>query len=259
MYNLTTKDQSIKAKDKLYTSSIPLKIFVLLVLGLKDKVRTLRMQLSNCEISKKEGEEREEILTKELDQKKIENLRFALNPHSFKNTLNTIEHLAKSTFQSVNSLSGIFDYMLYDAKSQFVPLENEVNFAKQYLSLYKLRLSPIVDVKITIDPTIENDWVNRKLIAPLIFAHFIENAFKHGNLISDEAFIHIKIEPLNENELVYSVKNQISKKKSNSKGGIGNDAFLERLDLLYKNNYSLNYYENNGTFSANLKLNLYHE
>ena len=117
----------------------------------------------------------------ELEKSKIENLKFTLNPHSFKNTLQIIGHLAEKTYDSVNSLSGLFDYMLYDAKNQFVPIEQEVNFATEYLKLYRLRLKPTVNVINSIDKEHLYKWGKKKKIAPLIFAHFIENAFKHGD------------------------------------------------------------------------------
>jgi len=238
---------------------IALVVAIFFLTDLLQKLRTIKSALDESEIANKELKAREKILKKELELQKIENLRFTLNPHSFRNTLNTIEHLAKSTYDSVNSLSGIFDYMLYDAKSQFVPLEQEINFAKQYLNLYKLRLSPVVTVKFDLDSIIENEWSATKLIAPLIFAHFIENAFKHGDLQSDDAFISIKIEPINQNELVYSVRNKMRNKPTESKGGLGNEKFIERLELLYKNKYNLNYYPQSGIYAANLKLNLFHE
>lgn len=234
-------------------------LLILYLIGQRAKLRSVTSALAEAEIAKKELTEREVILAKELELQKIENLRFTLNPHSFKNTLNAIEELAEGTFKSVRSLSSLFDYMLYDAKSQFVPLHQEIHFAKEYLALYKLRLSPVIDVRFEIDPIIENNWAETKLIAPLIFAHFIENAFKHGDTRTHDGFIRIKLEPINENELVYSVRNKVGLVKSDKKGGLGNDSFVERLNLLYKEKHHLDYYKEGETFSANLKLNLYHE
>jgi len=197
------------------------------------------------------------VLQEELEQKKIENLRFALNPHSFRNTLNTIEHLAKNTYQSVHSLSGIFDYMLYDATHQFVPLEQEIKFAKEYHELYRLRLKPTVNVKFDVDEKITPSIEEEMVIAPLIFAHFIENAFKHGQLEGDDAFISIKLELLEKKELVYSVRNRIASKGNGDKGGLGKSTFEERLELLYKEKHQLEYVEADNIFTANLKLTLY--
>jgi LytS/YehU family sensor histidine kinase len=224
---------------------------VFLIINLNKKNESLEARLTA-------HKEKLKKLELELEKKKIENLRFALNPHSFRNTLDTIEHLAKSTVDSVHSLSGIFDYMLYDATNQFVLLEQELKFAEEYLKLYRLRLKPTVNVKFSVDDSLKG-VAQSKMIAPLITAHFIENAFKHGDLSSDNAFITIKLERLGENEIIYSVRNSISQQKTSEKrkGGLGKSSFQERLSLLYKGQHHLDYKEDHTIFAANLKLTLH--
>lgn len=231
-------------------------VIVIVLLGIF-QIIGLRYRNKELEHEIARSKESLEALKAELEQKKIENLRFALNPHSFRNTLNTIEHLAKNTYESVNSLSGIFDYMLYDATNQFVPLGQEIKFAQEYLKLYRLRLKPTVNVKFDLDEKITSLISEEKVIAPLIFAHFIENAFKHGDLEGEDAFITIKLELLDENELIYSVRNRIASKTSAEKGGMGKNTFEERLELLYKEKHELEYQEKDKVFTANLKLTLY--
>jgi sensor histidine kinase YesM len=80
--------------------------------------------------------EENENLKVELNDKRIENLRFMLNPHSVRNTLNTIHGLANKTYDAVRGLTGIFDYMLYESQQHVVSLKQEVSFAKKYLDLY---------------------------------------------------------------------------------------------------------------------------
>lgn len=225
-------------------------IIVLLSIYLYQKKKDFEEGISNAESKIRTLEE-------EIEKKKIENLRFALNPHSFRNTLNTIEHLAKNTYESVHSLSGIFDYMLYDATNQFVPLGQEIKFAEEYLRLYRLRLKPTVNVRFDVDEKISESTLDHKTIAPLIFAHFIENAFKHGDMDSSDAFVSIKIELLNGDELIYSVRNAVSQNKIRAKGGLGKNTFEERLELLYKEMHHLEYREEEKVFTANLKLHLH--
>lgn len=237
---------------------------VLLIIGalllgvLKRGIDDIKESLDKTIKERDHSIEKEKIIAQELEKKKIENLRFALNPHAFKNTLGAIEHNAKKTLQSVENLSGIFDYMLYDAKSQFVPLSQELQFASDYLGLNKVRIKPVVNV--TSKP-FQNEslkqWGKNKLIAPLILAHFIENAIKHGDLESDDSFIKIQIDIINENEIIYSVRNKISKGSGSQKGGIGNATFKDRLELLYKDNYECDYQIEGNVHSANLKLALY--
>lgn len=112
-------------------------------------------------------------------------------------------------------------------------------------------------VKFEIDEHITEEVMEKMTIAPLISAHFIENAFKHGDLYSDDAFIRIKMELLSDNHVVYSVRNVLSTKNSTGKGGLGTNTFQNRLDLLYTDNFELDYLEENNEFRANLKLKLY--
>lgn len=235
----------------LIIGGILLVIGIFLILSLNKKNASLESRLN----AHKEKLKKLEI---ELEKKKIENLRFALNPHSFRNTLDTIEHLAKSTVDSVHSLSGIFDYMLYDATNQFVLLEQELKFAEEYLKLYRLRLKPTVKVKFSVDDSLLG-LAQSKMIAPLITAHFIENAFKHGDLSGDDSFITIKLELLNENEIIYSVRNSIKQHNTaeKHKGGLGKSTFQERLNLLYKDKHHLDYKKDQSVFTANLKLTLH--
>lgn len=236
---------------------IPFVIFLILFLIKRRKEKILNAQLFHAIKENQALLVKINNLDKELYEKKLEGLRFMLNPHSFRNTLNTIQYLAKSTLNSVENLAGIFDYMLYDAQQKYVTLEKEIKFANEYLHLYKLRLSPTINFKVDLFDNAFEDFYKQKSIPPMIFAHFIENSFKHGDLDGDEAFIHIKLEVINQNEIVYSVRNRISAKKSTSKGGLGNEKFIERLDLLYPGKYNLDLNEHNQIYSANLKIMLH--
>ena len=232
-------------------------IFLILFLVKRNKANKLNTQLFSSIKENRELLIKINNLDKELYEKKLEGLRFVLNPHSFRNTLNTIQHLASNTLKSVESLTGIFDYMLYDSQQKFVPLEKEINFAKAYVELYKLDLKATVKLKSNLSEKEYEDFYKQKRVPPMIFAHFIENAFKHGDLDSDEAFIQIKLEVISKNEIVYSVRNRISSKKSNIKGGLGNEKFIERLDLLYPGKYNLDSKPDKEIYSANLKISLY--
>lgn len=259
LWNYITENINFIRHELLQVENLKIIIGVLLVIIILFKLKNLYLRGLLLEKTiENENATKNEISAKwELEKNKIENLKFTLNPHSFKNTLQVIESLAEKTYESVESLSGIFDYMLYDAKDQFVPLDSEVDFAIKYLDLYRLRLKPTVNVNKSINQDHLNEWGERKEIAPLVFAHFIENSFKHGELSSSKAFIQITIDTIDKNTLIYSVRNQISDKLSKKKGGLGNSTFKDRLDLLYKNNHEYDYSINDNIFTANLKLTIY--
>jgi LytS/YehU family sensor histidine kinase len=195
------------------------------------------------------------LLKNELQENKLENLKFTLNPHSFRNTLNAIEHVAKSTLRSVENLSEILDFMLYDSEERYVSIEKEIVFAQKYFDLYKLKLIPTVNAKFHIDEKIGDNLDRGIRIAPMITAHFVENAFKHGDLEGDDAFIDLKMELVEPNSIVYSVRNKIKTINiRKSKGGLGTGKFNERLLLLYPNKHHLDAKVEGGIYSANLKI-----
>ena len=232
-------------------------VFLIMYINTKSDVKKLNTMLQQTIKENRLLLTKQNNLEKELYEKKLENIRFMLNPHTFKNTLTTIQDLAKSTLNSVENLAGLFDYMLYDAQQKFVPLEKEIKFANDYINLYRLRLGPTFNLKIDMEDNLFEDFYRQKKIPPMIFAHFIENAFKHGYSKNDDAFIHIKLEVIPQNQIVYSVRNRVSTIKNTSKGGLGNEKFIERLNLLYPNKYNLDMKEQEGIYSANLKILLY--
>ncbi len=237
--------------------TITLLLCIILLIAARSRANSLQKQLNHGHRQYNLLDAKKKELEGQLYESKLDGLRFMLNPHSFRNTLNTIQYLAKETLHSVESLAGIFDYMLYDAQQRFVLLEKEVKFANEYLLLYKLRLKPTVSIKTNLPDKTNEEFYAKMTIPPLIFAHFIENAFKHGDLDSDEAFIHIKLEIIPPNQIIYSVRNRIAEKKFAGKGGLGYNKLIERLDLLYPHQYHLDYKPANGVFSANLKLTLH--
>jgi LytS/YehU family sensor histidine kinase len=214
-------------------------------------------EIKSLSQEKKRLNEEERKLKEEIHQRKIENLRFALNPHSFKNTLNSIQTLAANTYESVRGLSATIDYMLYDGQQPFVLLEQELDFARQYLVLFQKKLRPSFNLTIELDLSHRPDFCKKFCIAPLITAGFIENAFQHGDTESNDGFILVKMEIVSSNSIVYMVKNRIRPIQHRGKGGLGKAKMQERLELLYPSRHSIEYKNDNGIFIAILKLELH--
>src|SRR5690242_997451 len=66
-------------------------------------------------------------------------------------------------------------FMLYDARKDLIPLEEEIKLIKDYVELERLRYTNRlhVDLSCSLDDPSQG-------IAPLLLIHFVENAFKHG-------------------------------------------------------------------------------
>lgn len=177
---------------------------------------------------------REQRLQLELDS-----LRAQLNPHFFFNTLNNIYSLAQQqslhTAETVSKLSDLMRYVLYDAGNDVVPLKKEIEFVKNYVALEKIRHNNDDDVKF--------DWqgdARGKVVAPLLFIPYIENAFKHGlQQVIDGGFVDVVV-VLTGDELTIEIKN--SKPAGilkGSAGGIGMVNAVKRLQLLYPDKHVL--------------------
>jgi sensor histidine kinase YesM len=186
----------------------------------------------------------------------LEHTKFILNQHLFKNTLNSIQGYAYRTHIALEKLGGVLDYVLYDSGSQLITLEQELEFAKNFIELNKIKLLPVYDFRIKENVDSNNPFCTRPVIVPLITAYFIENTFKHADLQSPDAFISIEFE-LKDDHFTFVVANKINKKPLlTSKSGIGKENLKKRLDLIYKGNYQLDYISENGIYTSYLKLNL---
>ncbi len=188
-------------------------------------------------------------------QTELNFLKSQINPHFLFNTLNSLYALtlkkSDEAPEVVIKLSEMMRYMLYECNEQQVLLSKEISYIRNYLDLEALRHKKL-DIRFNID----GDAGDLK-VAPLIFISFIENAFKHGaaNHISD-GFVHIHIH-LENNELNMYVENSKPEKQptiehKRKSGGIGLVNVKRRLDILYKDNYHLDLYDNPNTYGVNL-------
>lgn len=87
-------------------------------------------------------------IEKERTQAELKNLKSQLNPHFLFNTLNNIYALipidrTKAQF-AVHSLSHMLRYVLYENNQNYIPLEKEIQFVRNYVELMELRLPCMV-------------------------------------------------------------------------------------------------------------------
>lgn len=197
-----------------------------------------------------------EELNNEVNALQVENSRFILNPHLFKNTLNSIQGYAFRTHQALEKLGGVLDYILYDSNKQLISLKSELEFAHNFIELNKIKLNPVFDIRVKENVNENNALFEQSLVAPMITAYFIENAFKHADLQSADAFISIEM-VLDHDDFRFTVSNKVNKNPPfKGKGGLGQDNLKKRLDLIYKNYYQLDYVKEGGVYNSVLKINL---
>jgi LytS/YehU family sensor histidine kinase len=198
---------------------------------------------------------------KELEAKlgsiQLESLEAKLNPHLFKNILNSIQSHAYQTYFAIDKLSGVLDYMLYDSKKKFVTPKEEIDFALKLIEINKIKLSPLFELKVKLKIDESDPLYLQALIAPLVTVDLIENAFKHADLQSNDAFISIIFE-MAHNHFSLTVSNKIAGKTSMKKerSGLGIDTLEQRLKIIYNDAYKLDRLIEDNVYIAHLKINL---
>lgn len=182
-------------------------------------------------------------------------LKSQINPHFLFNTLNNIYSLvyrkSDDAPPAVMKLSEIMRYMLYDASAELVPLETEIRYLKSYIELEKLRISNKNAVEFVIEGNTEG-----KKIAPMLMIPFVENAFKHGNTYSGNPCIFVKL-IADDSRIIFRTENctesDINSQKEKS-FGIGLSNVKRRLELIYKDSYSLEILSEDNKYIVNLKI-----
>src|ERR1700741_4173091 len=120
------------------------------------------------EISVLKKEKEEKLSTANASE--FEHTKFILNQHLFKNTLNSIQGYAYRTHMALEKLGGVLDYVLYDSGEQLITLQQELEFAKNFIELNKIKLLPVYDIRIKETIDTNNTFYAQPVIVPLITA-----------------------------------------------------------------------------------------
>lgn len=182
-------------------------------------------------------------------------LKTQVNPHFFFNTLNNIYSLAvvqsDKTAPAVLKLSSIMRYILTETQTDKVPLDNEIDFLKNYIDLQLVRLTD----KVKVNFEVSGNTINKN-IAPLLFIPFVENAFKYGVSTKDNSTIDIHLIATG-NTVELDVTNTIvHKANSMDTTGIGINNVKRRLILSYPDKHTLYVSDNNNTFKVHLVIDI---
>ena len=186
-----------------------------------------------------ENEQRMKDLEKANLQQQLEYLRYQINPHFFMNTLNNIHALVdidpEQAKESIVELSRLMRYLLYEGDKPTIPLDKETDFLNHYISLMRLRYADSVQISMDLP-----EGTGGIEVPPLIYASFVENAFKHGVSYEEPSFIRISLQE-DAGKLIFKCSNSRHTARPESAPGIGQENVRRRLDLLYGDRYTLHY------------------
>jgi sensor histidine kinase YesM len=202
-------------------------------------------------------------LEKQSMRSELAYLKAQINPHFLFNTLNNIHTLAykqsPATPEAIMRLSSQMRYMIYESNASTVALSREIEYLEDFISLQQLRYkeSPIVDFEISGD-------TETCYVAPLLFIHLMENAYKHSPAQLQAGAIRLRLE-VSRNSLTFSVSNPAGKppgkKQQNvmdEPGGFGLANMQKRLELLYPNQHSFEISSSESLFQVVLKIHHQH-
>jgi two-component system, LytTR family, sensor kinase len=195
----------------------------------------------------------------ELENRNLRNelelLKAQVNPHFLFNTLNNIDSLIekspKDASKALIALSDILRYMIYDTKTDQVPLSNEVAYIQHYIQLQQMRFRQPEYISFVVN---ESCTVR---IAPLLLLPFIENAFKYSHYSGLTPVIEIRLTCQN-NILQFISRNYFLNEKQTIErsGGVGLENVKRRLALVYPDKHRLKIWQENNIFNVDLTIEL---
>jgi len=207
-------------------------------------------------VTQKWAEQQEQVKNSHINQLQTElkYLRLQINPHFLFNGLNTVYgSIDMANSQARNMLvqfSDLLRYNLYEADVDFIALEKEIKYLRNYVDLQKARSND--NLEVTLDINYQDVSVK---VAPLIFMAFVENAFKYVSR-DDNAINHIRISMDQKPGKINFVCENTYDESESSEGGIGLMNARRRLELLYKDRYQLDIKDENNIYRAQLTLTL---
>ena len=221
----------------------------LFILACSIAYRTIKDKISADNLAK---EKENEFLKTELSL-----LRSQVSPHFMFNVLNNMVALARKQSDllepSLIKLSSLMRFMLYETDEAKVSLEKEEEYLQSYIDLQQQRFGKKVSINTSFHPTDKSYFIEPMLLIP-----FVENAFKHGTGMIEQAAINIDLK-VNNNVLYFTVQNKFNPESNEIKdkaSGIGLNNVERRLNLLYKKNHRLLIDTSNDLFTVTLEINL---
>ncbi|MCX6224960.1 MAG: sensor histidine kinase [Bacteroidia bacterium] len=190
-----------------------------------------------------------------LKESELSAMRNQFHPHFLFNTLNNIYWLTMNKSdqapQLVLKLSDLLDYSLYGCKNERVPLSKEIDYIRNYLDIMKIRFQDSSDIRFDI-----NGETAGRMMTPLIFINFVENAFKHG-LATLTTGARIKIEiTIMPASIAFNITNNYhpTDKDPDQSAGLGLVQVKSLLNLTYPDKHKLEIQKDEHQFRVDLIL-----
>lgn len=221
----------------------------------KKNIQTLEENQRLAEELHKEALERAEM-EKRLETTRMDLLQSQIKPHFLFNTLNSISGMAEIedaevTDSMIRSLSRLFRYNLHTT-DQFVSLSQELEVARDYLYLQKMRFGDRVQYEMIPEPgSAEAEKISDIKVPVFLLQPLVENAVIHGIARKEQGgqitirtektdnTLHLQVTDTGNGmdpETLQGLLNKLKGEPSDVHVGIGLGNLYQRLNTLYGEN-----------------------
>lgn len=188
-------------------------------------------------------QEENHLMERKNLEKELILLKAQLQPHFLFNSMNNLYSLSidksPKTSEGIAQLSELLQAVLYECNEQVFPLSKEIKLIANYIELEKLRYGDQLDLKFNVAGKCE-EWQ----IPPMLLFTFVENCFKHGRPQPGGDFFICLTLSVSSYQLKFIAQNSIAEIGLDSPqegGGVGLDNARKRMDILYGDQYVLNF------------------
>jgi len=159
---------------------------------------------------------------------KFDALKNQLDPHFLFNSLNVLTSLIEENPENAQkfttALSKVYRYVLEQKNKDVIPVDEELDFARTYMTLLKMRFEDSLIFEI---PDLASNPQSK--VVPLALQLLLENAVKHNTVTSSKP-LHIKI--YEKNDMLVVENNLQPKQIVKKSSGVGLENIKQRYKLL---------------------------
>ncbi|MBE0567872.1 MAG: histidine kinase [Krumholzibacteria bacterium] len=182
-------------------------------------------------------------LQRSLADANLRNLQLQLQPHFLFNALNTVSAtMYRDVAQADTMISRLADLLrasLRTARSDCVPLAEELVTLDDYLAIMRARFEERLQVTVTVQPGLD-----RALVPPFLLQPLVENAIGHGGVeVRGTGRVQVVVgrdeRPSTLSIVIEDDGPGLAQATAPLRGGVGLGATAERLRLLYGDAHTL--------------------
>lgn len=177
-------------------------------------------------------------LRNQVIELQLQSLSNQLDPHFIFNTFNTISSIIKQgrnddAYNLMVRFSKLVRKKLDNSNNIYASLKNEIEFAKDYLSIQKMRFPSLFDYIINVDKGVDTSIEIPRLLLQI----HIENSLKHGiRPMLKGGLVNIHVYSADKNIVIDITDNGIGREKSKEKNKTSSKIGLQTMTKIIEIN-----------------------